>query len=574
MTSCGRQMILPVSGNQGGLDQGESKGANAAPLRNKLVLTLAAALTPVLLLSAFKAYIDAREIRESQAQNLVVVAGAAIDGVNQSLQQAELLLSLYEPRLTAGECSGVYNELSEYLPSLTNVVAFDKHSEVVCASVGTPTLSRDNQVLHDRLRAGGDSFARSDAFFGSASDEWLFALNKRVEDEAGNFVGIHTFALSAIELANLVQAGYLPDYVSLSIADETGRVFGDPIIGPIPSEWIEQVKETRAAQLFRAEQSGGGSTDVVLRPVGDSNIFAVIARPSYGLWNDFFLRPATSFGLPLLAFAVTLLAAWMAIDGLVLRWISRLTRTVRIYGAGRYQFKAGNSFVDAPSEIRNLATAMEVMAKDIDHRDQDLKEAISTRDAAVKEIHHRVKNNLQIVTSFLNLQGRQLKDPQARDAIAATRHRIDALAIVHQTLYQNERLETVDMRPFLTGLLNHLSDALGMSEAGINLVQSYAEIQRDADDAIPMALFIVEAVTNAMKYAFEEDGGEVAVHLSLAAEKVILEIRDTGLGYDSADEDSGLGSKLMVAFARQLSAEFTTEARPGLGCSHKLVMDI
>ena len=113
-----------------------------------------------------------------------------------------------------------------------------------------------------------------------------------------------------------------------------------------------------------------------------------------------------------------------------------------------------------------------------------------------------------------------------------------------------------------------------MSEAGINLVQSYAEIQRDADDAIPMALFIVEAVTNAMKYAFEEDGGEVAVHLSLAGEKVILEIRDTGLGYDTADEDSGLGSKLMVAFARQLSAEFTTEARPGLGCSHKLVMDI
>jgi two-component sensor histidine kinase len=429
-------------------------------------------------------------------------------------------------------------------------------------------------VLHDRLRAGGDSFARSDAFFGSASEEWLFALNKRVEDDAGNFVGIDTFALSAIDLANLVQAGYLPDYVSLSIADETGRVFGDPGIGPIPTDWIAEVKESRDAQLFRIEQGGGVSTDVVLRPVGDSNIFAVIARPSYGLWNDFFVRPATSFGLPFLAFAVTLLAAWMAIDGLVLRWISRLTRTVRIYGAGRYQFKAGNSFVDAPSEIRSLATAMEVMAQDIDHRDRELKEAIATRDAAVKEIHHRVKNNLQIVTSFLNLQGRQLKDPQAREAIAATRHRIDALAIVHQTLYQNERLESVDMRPFLTGLLNHLSDALGMTEAGISLVQSYAEIQRDADDAIPMALFIVEAVTNAMKYAFEDDGGEIAVNLSVAEAKVILVIRDTGLGYDTTDGSLGLGSKLMVAFARQLSAEFTTEARPGLGCSHTLVMDL
>jgi two-component sensor histidine kinase len=87
-----------------------------------------------------------------------------------------------------------------------------------------------------------------------------------------------------------------------------------------------------------------------------------------------------------------------------------------------------------------------------------------------------------------------------------------------------------------------------------------------------MALFIVEAVTNAMKYAFEEDGGEVSVCLSATDDQVTLEIRDTGLGYDTTDDSSGLGSKLMVAFARQLSAEFTTEARPGLGCSHKLVM--
>ncbi len=564
---------MPVSDDQEVIES-DSAPPSAAPLRNKLVLTLAAALTPVLLLSAFKAYIDASDVRESQAQNLVIVAGAAIDGVNQSLQQAELLLSLYEPRLSAGECSGVYNELIEYIPSLTNVVAFDENSDVICAAVGSPKLSRENQVLHDRLRSGGDSFARSDAFFGSASEEWLFALNKRVENETGEFTGINTFALGAVDLANLVRTGYLPESVSLAIADETGRVFGDTPITSIPEEWIEAVNETRDAQLFRADETDGSTVDVALRPVGDSNIYAVIARPSYGLWNDLFVRPATSFGLPLLAFAVTLLSAWLAIDGLVLRWISRLTRTVRIYGAGRYQFKAGNSFSDAPSEIRSLARAMEVMAQDIDHRDRDLKEAIATRDAAVKEIHHRVKNNLQIVTSFLNLQGRQLKDPQAKEAISATRHRIDALAIVHQTLYQNERLESVDMRPFLTGLLNHLSDALGMTESGINLVQTYDDIQRDADDAIPMALFIVEAVTNAMKYAFEEDGGEVAVNLTADSETVTLEIRDTGLGYEVKDGSSGLGSKLMVAFARQLSSEFTTEAKPGQGCSHRLVMDL
>ncbi|KCZ51005.1 hypothetical protein HY29_06545 [Hyphomonas beringensis] len=547
---------------------------NAAPLRNKLVLTLAAALTPVLLLSAFKAYIDARDVREDQRKTLVLAADAAIDGAGQSLKEAELLISLYESRIAAGQCSGTYNELTEYLPALSNVIFYGPDSTLECAAVGKPTPTRETKIIHDRLRAGGDVTLRSDAFFGNASNAWLFTISRRVEGPAGDFKGVNTFAIRADKLAELMRAEFLPDGVQVSLADQDGRVFGEPLIGPIPEQWIEAVKMTGDAQLFRMDRKEGYNLDVVLKPVGTTNIYAVISRPSYGIWNDIVVRPATSFGLPLLAFAVTLLAAWMAIDGLVLRWISRLTRTVRIYGAGRYQFKAGNSFTDAPAEISSLARAMEVMAQDIDHRDQELKEAIATRDAAVKEIHHRVKNNLQIVTSFLNLQGRQLRDPQAKEAISATRHRIDALAIVHQTLYQNERLESVDMRPFLTGLLNHLADALGMTEAGIRLVQSYEDIQRDADDAIPMALFIVEAVTNAMKYAFGDDGGEISVTLATEQDKVILEIADSGLGYDAEAHSSGLGSKLMMAFARQLSAEFSTDAKPGEGCKHRLVMSM
>ena len=78
-----------------------------------------------------------------------------------------------------------------------------------------------------------------------------------------------------------------------------------------------------------------------------------------------------------------------------------------------------------------------------------------------------------------------------------------------------------------------------------------------------------------MKYAFEEDGGEVAVSLTKAGETVTLEIRDTGLGYDAAATGAeGLGSKLMVAFARQLAADFTTEARAGQGTTHRLVMEL
>ena len=203
--------------------------------------------------------------------------------------------------------------------------------------------------------------------------------------------------------------------------------------------------------------------------------------------------------------------------------------------------------------------------------------AIASRDAAVREIHHRVKNNLQIVTSFLNLQGRQLRDPEAKAAISAARHRIDALAIVHQTLYQNERLEQVHLKPFLTGLVSHLSEALGMEESGVEIVQDYEDVMRPADDAIPMALFIVEAITNAMKYAFGPEGGVITVSLSVDETGTTLKISDNGRGYDpSAPSDQengrGLGTKLMSAFSRQLAATLEVEASPGVGCQLKLHM--
>ena len=186
-----------------------------------------------------------------------------------------------------------------------------------------------------------------------------------------------------------------------------------------------------------------------------------------------------------------------------------------------------------------------------------------------------MKNNLQIVTSFLNLQGRQLQDPEARQAIAAARHRIDALAIVHQTLYQHERLELVSMQPFLKGLIDHLAEALGTETLNIRISQSYDNIERPADDAIPVALFLVEAVTNATKYAFgDEHGGNISIDLKKDAYgNVTLEVIDDGVGCGSIGATrKGLGSKLMSAFSRQLGAELTIDSAPGQGTTIRLYM--
>ena len=554
-------------------DQPKSKTGS---LRKRLVMTLVVALTPILVLAAISAYLDASKGLDSRRANLLLVADASLDGIERSLDQATLLLTLHRDDLVRRRCKGVYNKLSDIVEPLSNVVRFDKEGVAICSATSETGWTLPDPSNNERLKRG-EQLIRTDTYFSERTHEWLFAILLRLNDSEEEFAGSAGLELRADQLALLSRGDDLPEGVEIALLDDRGEAFGSARFAKVDADWIKQVEKSRSAELYVMPNKGGSSLDVVIKPVGPGNVYAAISRKSPGFWSDFTLRPISSIGLPLIAFSVALLAVWLAIDSLVLRWLSRLTRTVRVYGAGRYQFKAGETFDKAPDEIARLARAMDVMAKDIGERDRDLKLAIASRDAAVREIHHRVKNNLQIVTSFLNLQGRQLKDPKAKAAISAARHRIDALAIVHQTLYQNERLEQVQLKPFLTGLVMHLSEALGMDDMGVKVTQSYANVMRPADDAIPMALFVVEAITNAMKYAFDSKGGEI--HISLATDEngITLEISDNGRGYDVAavsgqTNGSGLGSKLMNAFSRQLSAELNVDTEEGDGCRLTLII--
>lgn len=545
-------------------------------LRRRLIVTLAIALTPVLLLGAASAYMDAREALKTRRNELVLVAGAAVDGVNQSVNEAQLLLGLFKDDVGTTQCANIYDKLRPSLPSLTSVIRFDADGMALCSSSGKTGFEMSNPDWNRSLQHELPML-RTDAFYGTTTEDWIFAVFARVDKPDGNYDGSVAIGLRARALAGFARASILPEGVEVAIADIDGRVFGSEHFAQVSPDWVKATAETRAAKMFVLARKDAPRMDVVVKPVGASNVFAVISRESPGFWSEFTLQPVTSLGLPLMAFSIALLAVWLAIDSLVLRWLTRLIRIARVYGAGHYTFRASDAMGSAPAEITELADAMEDMAADIDQRDKDLKEAVAVRDAAVKEIHHRVKNNLQIVTSFLNLQGRQLQDPEARQAIAAARHRIDALAIVHQTLYQHERLEMVSMRLFLTGLIDHLAEALGTDAMKITITQSYEDIERPADDAIPIALFIVEVVTNAIKYAFPDgQSGKIAITLESRRDGgVLLGVTDNGAGFDVGGEDApqgGLGSKLMNAFARQLRAQLEITSEPGEGTAISLYM--
>lgn len=542
-------------------------------LRTRLLFVLAAALTPILILSAVRAYFDARSSMEQRRNELTLIADRAIDRVEQYMSTSETMLEVFREEIAAGRCDRVYMILQDHLPALTNVARIEPDGVSSCSAVGEVGLAIPNKDWLEALAQGRQS-VRTDAFYGEASGQWLFAIFHRIDQPDGAFAGAAVLGLSIASLVDLFNDDPdLPPGIQLALTDLDGQVFGQVEMPTFDKRWIERAQDDPDGELVVLRTEDGGSLDLVIQRVGTEGVFALITRPSPGLFDELTLNPVGMFGLPLLTFFGALIAVWLAVDGLFLRWLARLRQVAIHFASGQYDYKPRKSFDQAPAEINRFASTMSQMATRIAERDRSLREALRTRDAAVREIHHRVKNNLQIVTSFLNLQSRQVKEPAALDVLAAARHRIDALSIVHQTLYQHERLDTVHLKPFLEGLLRHLSEALGMPESNINFDWDIEDVERGSDDAIPIALFVLEAVTNAVKYAFENKGGRILVSLKSTEDDIELVVRDDGVGLSQEQADasqSGLGSRLMTAFAKQLRGQLSVESDAGSGVAVKL----
>lgn len=192
-------------------------------------------------------------------------------------------------------------------------------------------------------------------------------------------------------------------------------------------------------------------------------------------------------------------------------------------------------------------------------RTQALKTANEQQAILLKEIHHRVKNNLQVITSLLSLQSNSIDNPKVHDIFRVSQYRINAMAVLHETLYQSNDLSKIDYAQYLQKLIDYLIVSIKGTKASIQLDLELPEgLMLNIDTAIPLGLLINEIVTNSLKYGFDKSIEAPCISIQIKAESYpdfVLYISDNGKGFSTnitPQTTKSLGLKLIHQLARQL----------------------
>jgi two-component sensor histidine kinase len=270
---------------------------------------------------------------------------------------------------------------------------------------------------------------------------------------------------------------------------------------------------------------------------------------------------------PIALWLVALAVVWFATDIQIARPIRRLTRIAEAYSKGDLSVPPPLS---GPAELRNLGAIFNEMAVRIAGRETELREAIETREAMMREIHHRVKNNLQIVTSLLNLQAKAVQGESAQRAFNDIQTRVRALALVHRYLYESEDLQSVNLGAFLKELAASLQLSYGISQDQVAIEVEADAVWDVSDRAVPLALFMTETMSNALKHAFPQGRqGVIRIVLKSMSDSIVrFSVEDNGVGLTEAQaaaqgSQASLGMSLIKAFARQVDGKLTISGPPG-----------
>ena len=224
---------------------------------------------------------------------------------------------------------------------------------------------------------------------------------------------------------------------------------------------------------------------------------------------------------------------------------------------------------------QQLKESNEKLENKIHHRTKQLQDSLQEKELLLKEVHHRVKNNLQVIYSILSLQSHYIQEPEILSTIKDTQNRISSMAFIHEKLYEANNLYHINFTDYLTTLCRNLFFSYNVNPHLIKLKLEIADISLDLNRAIPCGLLINELVANSLKHGFPEpQEGEISIKFFVILDKQLcIEVRDNGIGLKKDfdwEQSNSLGLRLIRALTRQINGLLEVESKPNGGTVFKV----
>jgi two-component system, sensor histidine kinase PdtaS len=244
-------------------------------------------------------------------------------------------------------------------------------------------------------------------------------------------------------------------------------------------------------------------------------------------------------------------------NGAVALFLSALVISFFLYRNNRNKQKANLALQDKNDKIEKTVSALNATQASLVARNAE-------NELLLKEIHHRVKNNLEVVSSLLALQSNQLDDPNTKEAMLASQNRVHSIGIVHQKLYQGENLGAIEMKDYFINLSESILDSFGAHKR-VQVECAMNTLNVDIDTAVPLGLIVNELLTNTIKYAFPDGrSGKVQIKLEQAANgNLQMLVSDNGVGKSGTINGTGFGGQLIYLLTQQLGGTIKEENNNG-----------
>ncbi|HKQ10141.1 MAG TPA: sensor histidine kinase [Rhizomicrobium sp.] len=513
---------------------------------------------------------DRSSIRDRMVQSAQALAGDEDDLLASAEQITRAISNLSAVRAAAPECGSALKEALVGMTYFSNLMRIDRNGAVVCSALPyAKDLNLSAAPIFSRARQAA-GFVVSGEIPSAVLHRPVVAGMLPLRDAQGNFQGALSIELDTGWLDSLMRSHARAPGAVVFIADRDRHILGSNDHAVAQALIAGASAAENSPALREAQDAAGNSWRFSEIALQGGPLFIGYAMKESALFSATYLSVATDFLMPVLMIILAWTAIWFATEQQVTRWILYLRRISAAYRGGHYSIRP--SLTGAPAEFTALGQGFSDMANSIQDRDQRLRDAVELKTVLIREIHHRVKNNLQVVMSLLSLQVGRVRDPSARQALVQAQARINALVVVHRILHEIEFQPSVDLKRIISELGRQITEGMSGNNSKFVYKEDLMSVTVSGDSAIPLALFVTEVLTNSFKHAFPAGGaGTISLSLAPSGDQLHLVIADNGEGYDDTHESGGLGRRLIQSLAQQVQGQVKITTAPGQGTRIELI---